>query len=211
MALDFYTNPMSRGQIVRWMLEESGLPYEEKIVAYGPEMKGENYRQINPMGKVPAIVHEGRIVTECAAICVYLAEMAQEADLAPHPDERADYYRWIFFAAGPVEAAVTTRAMGFSPQPDQEVMAGFGNYDLTMSVLEGALSGRDYLCGARFTAADVYVGSQVDWGLTFGTIPSRPAFDTYAARLRDRPAYKRAKARDQALIEAQNQAQGPQN
>jgi glutathione S-transferase len=198
--IQFYTNPMSRGQIARWMLEEVGADYEAHILDYTSGMKGEDYLAINPMGKVPAIVHRGKTVTECAAICAYLAEAFPAAKLAPTEDERADYYRWFFFGAGPVEAAVTNKAAGFEIAPERERMFGYGNYERTMDVLTGALTGRDYVCGNRFTAVDVYLGSQVIWGTQFGTMPSHPVFEAYAARLTARPAYLRAKAIDNALI-----------
>jgi len=203
----FYTNPMSRGQIARWMLEEVGAPYEAVILDYAGGMKTADYRAINPMGKVPAIVHGGKVVTECAAICAYLADAFPAAGLAPATDDRADYYRWLFFAAGPVEAAVTNKAMGFVLPEGRERSAGYGSLDDTLDTLETAVTGRSWICGGTFTAADVYVGAQIDWGLTFGTIPSRPAFEAYAARLRERPAYKRQKEIDNALI-AEMQKQG---
>ena len=200
-AITFYTNPMSRGQIVRWMLEEVGQPYEMVVLDYGENgMKSANYLAINPMGKVPAIIHAGKMVTECAAICAYLADAFPAAGLAPSTDDRADYYRWLFFAAGPVEAAITNKALGFVVPEDRERMAGYGTFDHTIDALESAVSGPAWICGDQFTAADVYVGAQVDWGLSFGTIPSRPAFEAYAARLRERPAYKRQKELDNALI-----------
>ena len=210
MPLDliFYTNPMSRGQIARWMLEEVGEVYETIILDYGPDgMKSPDYRAISPMGKVPAIVHQGRIVTECAAVCAYLADAFPAAPLAPPPGERHDYYRWLFFTAGPVEAAVTNKAMGFVVPEGRERSAGYGCFDDTIDTLEAAVSGEGWICGDQFTAADVYVGSQVDWGLQFGTIPSRPAFESYAARLRERPAYQRQKEIDNSLI-AEMQKQG---
>lgn len=200
-SLTFYTNPMSRGQIARWMLEEVGEPYEQVLLDYATTMKGDDYLAINPMGKVPAIEHDGNVVTECAAICAYLAEAFPDTGLAPHDDERADYYRWLFFAAGPLEQAITDKHLGLTPTEDQQRMAGYGSYDRAVDVLEGALTDRDFVCGDRFTAADVYVGSQVDWGLSFETLPKRPAFEAYAARLRERDAYKRAKAIDNKLIE----------
>jgi glutathione S-transferase len=196
----FYTNPMSRGQIARWMLEEVGAPYEAKILEYSASMKGDEYLAINPMGKVPAIVHDGKVVTECAAICAYLAEAFPEAGLAPLPAEKADYYRWLFFAAGPVESAVTNNALGLQTDEKTSRMAGYGNMEDTINTLEKAVGNGPFICGDRFTAADVYVGAQVDWGLSFGTIPSRPAFENYAARLRERPAYKKQKEIDNALI-----------
>lgn len=199
-AITFYTNPMSRGQIARWMLEEVGEPYEAVVLDYGTTMKGDDYLQINPMGKVPAIVHDGKVVTECAAICAYLADAFPDAGLAPPAGERSDYYRWMFFAAGPIEAAVTNKSLGFELPEGRERMAGYGTFDDAVGALEKAVSGPAWICGDQFTAADVYVGSQIDWGLAFGTMPANPAFEAYAVRLRERPAYKRQKEIDNALI-----------
>ncbi len=206
--IDFYTNPMSRGQIARWALHEAGADYEQHLLDYGKTMKAPEYLAINPMGKVPAIRHDGKVVTECAAICAYLADAFPDAELQPTPTERADYYRWMFFAAGPLEAAIINRSLKWEPTAEQERMAGYGNYNHAISALEGALSGKNYVCGDRFTAADIYVGSQVDWGLQFGTLPTSPTFNAYAERLRERPAYKASKAIDGALI-AEAQAAAP--
>ncbi len=200
MSVTFYTNPMSRGQIARWALEESGAIYETVLLDYETTMKQEPYLSVNPMGKVPAIVHDGRVVTECAAICAYLADAFPDAGLAPLPAERADYFRWLFFGAGPLEQAVTNRAMGFAPTEAQHRMAGYGNYDLAVDVLEKAVAAHPYIAGDRFTAADVYLGSQVIWGVAFGTLPKRAAFEDYIGRLTGREAYQRAKAIDEALI-----------
>jgi glutathione S-transferase len=200
--IDFYTNPMSRGQIARWALHEAGAEYEQHLLDYGTTMKAPEYLAINPMGKVPAIVHNGKVVTECAAICAYLADAFPDAGLQPTAHERADYYRWMFFAAGPVEAAITNRHLKWEPTAEQQRMAGYGSYEHAVAALEGALTGKDYVCGSRFTAADVYVGSQVDWGLQFGTLPASATFNAYAERIRERPAYKAAKAIDGALIAA---------
>lgn len=200
--LIFYTNPMSRGRVVRWMLEETGAGYETVLLDYATTMKQEPYLSINPMGKVPAIRHKGKVVTECAAICAYLADVFPDAALAPPTAERADYYRWLFYAAGPLEQAVTNKAMGFAPSAEQGRMAGYGNYDLTVDVLEKALAANPYIAGDQFTAADVYTGSQVAWGVQFGTLPSRDTFTAYLARLLDRPAYKRASEIDDALMPA---------
>lgn len=197
--IKFYTNPMSRGQIVRWMLEEVGQPYDSEIVDYGV-MHDDAYRAINPMMKVPAIVHRGRTVTECAAIIAYLADAFPEAGLAPRDDEKADYYRWLFFAAGPIEQAVTNKAAGFEPSEERGRMFGYGNYDLAVNTLADHLASRAYVCGDRFTAADVYVGSTVMWGTQFATLPSLQPFLDYGARLSDRDAYKRGKAIDGKLI-----------
>jgi glutathione S-transferase len=198
--LTFYTNPMSRGRIVRWMLEETGAPYETQVLDYASTMKQEPYLSINPMGKVPAIRHGDKVVTECAAICAYLADAFPDAGLAPPTDDRADYYRWLFYAAGPAEQAVTNKAMGMTPTAEQGRMVGYGSFDQMVEVLEKAVSGRDYIAGDSFTAADVYVGSQLGWGLQFGTLPKRPAFETYVGRLHARPAYRRAAEKDDALI-----------
>lgn len=204
--LIFYTNPMSRGQIARWMIEETGAPYEQRLVEYGEAMKGPEYRAVNPMGKVPAIVHDGNTVTECAAICAYLAEAFPEAGLAPTADERAAYYRWLFFAAGPLEQAVINRSMGWDAPEDKQAMVGYGHFELVVDALANWLESCEYVCGACFTAADIYVGAQVDWGLAFGTLPTNAAFEAYAGRLRERPAYNRAKAIDSELIAAAQSA-----
>lgn len=206
-ALVFYTNPMSRGRIARWMLEELGQPYETRVLSYGPEMKSPDYLALNPMGKVPTIVHDGRVITECAAICAYLADAFPEAGLAPRPEERADYYRWMFFGAGPVEAAVTNASFGFA-LPDTPEASGRSGYGGTLDGVADALAtmlvdGRPYVTGTRFTAADVYVGSQISWGLQFGTLPERPGFADYAARLADRPAAQQAREKDDALMSEQ--------
>ncbi len=209
MASDiiFYHNPMSRGQIVRWMLEEVGVPYDVEILDYASGMKSDGYRAINPMQKVPAISHNGRVVTESAAICAYLADVFPEAGLSPRDDEKADYYRWLFFAAGPLEQAVTNRAAGFEPAPDRQRMFGYGHYDLAVGTLAGHLEGREHVCGRRFTAADVYVGSAVMWGMQFGTLPKLEPFISYGDRLAEREAYNRGKEEDGRLI-AEMQAAG---
>jgi glutathione S-transferase len=195
-VIEFYTNPHSRGRIVRWMLEELGEPYHATVLEYGPAMKEPAFLAINPMGKVPAIVHDGQVVTECAAICAYLADAFPDAGLAPEAAERAAYYRWLFFAAGPVEAAVTDRSLGVDVPPERRGMVGYGDLALAVAVLEGAVQASEYIAGPRFTAADVYVGSQVIWGMQFNTIDRRPAFEAYAARLQGRTAYQRAQDLD---------------
>lgn len=196
--LMFYTNPQSRGQIVRWMLEELGEPYQTKIVEYGEPMKSPEYLALNPMGKVPTLVHGDTVVTECAAICAYLAAAFPRNNLGPTDEQAGNYFRWLFFAAGPLEAAFTNRAMGWEPTVEQQRMAGYGNYAATIDALEGFLQGRQYVCADRFTAADVYLGSHVDFGLAFNTLESRPAFEEYVQPLRARPAYVRAKQIDMA-------------
>jgi glutathione S-transferase len=201
--LVLYTNPMSRGRIARWMLEETGAPYRTETLEYGTTMKAPEYLGINPMGKVPAIRHGNTVVTECAAICAYLADAFPDAELAPPPAARGDYYRWLFFAAGPLEAATVNRALGLEAPADKQAMVGYGNFGLVMDTLEKAIAGRDFIAGERFSAADVYLGSHIGWGLQFGSIEKRPGFAQYHARVTDRDAYRRANALDDAAMPAQ--------
>ncbi|MFL0415044.1 glutathione S-transferase family protein [uncultured Sphingomonas sp.] len=201
--LIFYTNPMSRGRIARWMLEEVGAPYETRLVDW--TAKPDDFLAANPMAKVPTIVHKGRVVTECGAIIAYLADSFPEAGLAPTVDERADYYRWMFFAAGPVEAATTDRALGVTVNDDQKAMVGYGDLDRVVDTLTKAVSAHDFIAGDRFTAADVYVGSHIGWGVQFGSLPKSDVFDAYLARINDRPAAVRAREIDDALIAGQQQ------
>jgi glutathione S-transferase len=204
-TLTFYTNPMSRGRIVRWMLEEVGEPYESVVLDYGTTMKAPEYLAVNPMGKVPAIRHGETVVTEAAAICAYLADMFPDKGLAPPSGNvrRGNYYRWLFFAAGPLEGAVTGKALGLLAPPDKSAMAGYGTFEDVMNTLEQAVKDCEYLCGNHFTAADVYVGSQIGWGMMFGTIDKRPAFADYFGRLQARPAAIRAREIDDALMPKQ--------
>ena len=200
--LHFYTNPMSRGRIARWMLEEVGQPYQTTILDFATTAKAPEYLAINPMGKVPAIKHGKIVVTEGAAICAYLADAFPEAKLLPAAEARGDYFRWLFFAAGPVEAAVTDRSLGVVVPADKRGMVGYGNFEAVMDTLEFAVRGKRYIAGDRFSAADVYFGSQIGWGLQFGSIEKRPAFETYWNGLKDRPAAIRARQIDDALIAA---------
>ncbi len=204
--LIFYTNPQSRGRIVRWMLEEVGQPYETAVIEYD-ELKHERYLAINPMGKVPAVKHRGHVVTECAAICAYLADVFPQAGLGPREEEKADYYRWFFYAAGPAEAAISNRAAGWEVPADKERMFGYGNTDRVIAVLDELLSLRNYVCGDRFTAADVYLGSQVMFPLQFGMLPERESFLRYRDRLQARDAYRRASEIDNRIIAEAQQAQ----
>lgn len=197
--LVFYTHPMSRGRIVRWMLEEIGADYRTEILEYGTTMKAEAYLALNPMGKVPAIRHGDTVVTEAPAICAYLADAFPEAGLAPPVDARGAYYRWLFFAAGPVEAATTNGFLGFEVPKDKEGMVGYGTLGAVLDTLEHALAGGGYAAGERFSAADVYVGSHVGWGLRLGSIEKRDAFSEYWSRLSGREALRRANEIDDAL------------
>jgi glutathione S-transferase len=202
-AITFFTHPMSRGQIARWALHEVGADYDQVLVDWAA--KPPALLAANPMGKVPTLIHRSetgsRVITECAAICAYLGEAFPEAGMLPSDAETADYYRWLFFAAGPLEQAIIGRSMGWEVPPEREGMVGFGSYDRTLEALEGHFEGNNYVCGERFTMADVYVGSQFDWGLNFGSIPPREAFVAYVERIQAREAYKAAKGIDNALIQ----------
>jgi glutathione S-transferase len=203
--LVLYTNPQSRGRIARWMLEEVGQPYRTEVLDYASTMKGPAYLAINPMGKVPALRHGDTVITETAAICAYLADAFPQTKLAPPPGDRlrAPYYRWMFFAAGPVEAAISNKALGFVVPPERERMIGYGTFTKVMDALNNAVTRGDYLVGDTFTAADVYVGSAIGFGIMFGTIEKRPAFEQYWQRLSTRPAFMRAKDLDDAVIAQQ--------
>ena len=200
--LVFYTHPMSRGRIVRWMLEEVGQPYSTVLLDYDTTMKGADYLAVNPMGKVPAIRHGDVVVTEAAAICAYLADAFPQADLAPPLGDKArgPYFRWMFFASGPMESTITNKSMGFVVPDERRAMAGWGTYDGLMTALESAVTGREFLAGDRFTAADVYFGASLGWGMQFEAIEPRPALADYVARVSARPAAVRARGIDDALL-----------
>jgi glutathione S-transferase len=206
--LVFYTTPQSRGRIARWMLEEIGQPYKTEVMDYASTMKAAAYLAVNPMGKVPALRHGDAVVTETAAICAYLADAFPQAKLAPPSGDRmrAPYYRWMFFAAGPVEAAISNKALNFVVPPERERMMGYGTFAQTMNALESAVSNGKYILGDTFSAADVYVGSAIGFGLMFGTLEKRPAFEQYWQRLSARPACSRAKELDDTLVAQQKAA-----
>ncbi len=199
--LVFYTHPWSRGRIVRWMLEETGAPYETRVIDYGPPMKSPDYLAINPMGKVPALAHGDMVVTECAAIIAYLADAFPDAGLAPPAGSplRGPYYRWLFFCAGPFEAATLNNLLGFEVPEDKRGMIGYGTLETALDAIEGALKGRDTLVGDTFTAADLYLAAHLGWHLEQEMIDPRPDFVRYARLHGSRPAMKRAAEIDDAL------------
>lgn len=200
--LVFYTHPMSRGRIVRWMLEEIGAPYKTEILDYGPAMKSPEYLAINPMGKVPALRHGDTVVTECAAICAYLADVFPDAGLAPpaHSRLRGPYYRWLFFSTGPLEAATVNKALGFDVPFEMRGMVGYGTLECALDAIEAALEGRDTLVGDRFSAADLHLSAHLGWCMEYGTVDERPDFVRYVKIHRSRPAAKRADEIDEALM-----------
>lgn len=203
-TLTLYTHPMSRGRVSRWMLEEVGQPYETVVLDFETTMKAPDYLAINPLGKVPALKHGDVVVTECAAICAYLADAFPEAGLAPPPGspDRAAYYRWLFFAAGPVEAAIIDKALGVEVPADKRMMVGYGSYDETVELLDAHVGAHEYVAGDRFSAADVYLGAMIGWGTQFGMLPKRASFEAYLGRLMSRPASVRANEIDDKALAA---------
>lgn len=201
-SLTFYTNPMSRGRIARWMLEEVGMPYDTVVLDYGTSMKAPDYLEINPMGKVPALVHEDKVITEGAAICTYLADAFPEAGLMPK--DRATFYRWMFFGAGPLEQAVVNTSFGWvAATPQDQGRTGYGTLEKVTAVLTDHLKNSPFMVGDNFSAADVYVGSQIGWGLRFKTKPANDVLSDYWNRIKTRPALARAAAKDDALTKTE--------
>jgi glutathione S-transferase len=199
-GLILYHIAPSRSSIVLWMLEELGQPYELKVLSMA---KGENrepaFLALNPMGKVPTLVHDGTVVTETGAICCYLADAFPEAGLTvPVGDRRrGTYLKWLFFLPGCLEPALMDRLL---KRPDvPRAMIGYGDFEATLSVVADAVREGPFLMGEQFTAADVVIGSSLMWGRMTGAIPERPEILDYLARLEPRPAHLRAVAKDQAL------------
>lgn len=206
--LTFYTNPMSRGRVVRWMLEELAIPYHTEVMVFGPEMKRPEYLAINPMGKVPAIRHGDTVVTEVAAICAYLADRFPEKQLAPaaNSPERGPYYRWLFFMAGPFEMATSAKAYGWRIDDDNVQAVSSGRLEDVIRALEGALAKGPYICGEQFTAADILVSSYLWWETMQKNLPPNEVFQNYVDRMESRPAAKRANQLDDELAEQMNVA-----
>lgn len=197
----FFHNPMSRGRIVHWMLEETGVPYRIELLRFDKgEHKTPAFLALNPMGKLPTIIHRGVVITEAAAICTYLADAFPAADLAPPLGDlaRGTYLRWMFFGAGCVEPALADRR--FERSPAQASGVGYGSYEDTLNALEHAIGDGPHVLGERFSAVDIYLGSQVGWGLMSKSLEPRPRFVAYHARLSQRPAFKRATAQNEKLI-----------
>jgi len=189
----FYSSPMSRGRIVHWMLEEVGAPYRYEVLNLETQdQKKPGFLAVNPMGKVPAIVHRGTVVTEGGAICTYLADAFPAARLAPPTDSpaRGTYLRWMFFGGNCVEPAVIDRMLS-RPGASRPGALGYGSYEDTVATLEKALTPGPNILGAQFSAADVYIGSQIWFGMLVKALEPHPAFQAYLNRLQERPAYKR--------------------
>lgn len=190
MSITLYTNPMSRGKIAEWMLAEIGVPYEKIELEYGAAMKTPEFLALNPMGKVPTLVHDGKVVTEAAAICLYLADVFPEANLKPLDDERANYYRWTLFAAATLEQGFAFHGAGLTLDERQKSNMGCGDLDTAINALAEHLQHNAYVVGSRFTAADVYVGSQLNFFVRlFKMTPTCDAFERYLDRVTSRTAF----------------------
>jgi len=206
--MTFYTHPWSRGRIVRWMLEEVGADYEVVVKEFGKSIKAPDYLAINPMGKVPALVDEGVVITEVAAICTYLAEKFPEKNLAPAIGNpaRGTYLRWLFFIAGPFEMAASAKAFDWRIDEKNTQAVGSGSLSDVLNTLELAIEKGPYICGDQFTAVDLLAASYLGWEMQQKVIEERPAFREYVDRLDKRPAAVRANELDNALIETKTPA-----
>ena len=203
-TLTLYHASPSRSSIVRWMLEETGEPYDLHLLklAEGEQMKPD-YLAVNPMGKVPALRHGDAVITEAAAICTYLADEFPHAHLnVPIGDPRRGVYlKWLFFGPACIEPAITDRAFPRVEQPRRSTL-GYGDFDTVMDVVAKGLAKGPYLMGEQFTAADVVIGSTLRWGMMFNLLPKRPEFVDYVQRLEKRPALQRTTELDQQLAAA---------
>ena len=201
-TLTLYTHPMSRARVARWMLEETGLPYDAQVLEYGTTMKSPEFLAINPMGKVPALKHGDTVVTENAAIGLYLADLVPEKHLAPAVGSanRGPYYRWISFM-GPLEQAMMSKHAGTTPEP---MSAGFGSVEGVTNALDAAISDRDFIVGDHFTMADLLVSAYIGWYLQFKLLDPRESFVRFARLHAQRPAALRANEIDDALMPKQS-------
>lgn len=194
-SLTLYTNSMSRGNTVDLLFKLLDVPYQRIELEYGEQMHTAEYLAINPMGKVPALVDGEHIITETAAICVYLADKFIEKGLAPafNSPQRAAYYRWFFFTAGPIEAAFTTHAMGLQLDEAQQKMSGFGSFKRVMDCLETGLSNAaPYICGQQLTAIDVYVGAFLLFMEKINFIENSAVINYYLDTLKSHPKFAKS-------------------
>ena len=198
----FYTNPFSRGRMVRWMLEECGADYQTVPVQYGAEMKSADYLAVNPMGKVPALKDGETVITETAAIVTYLAERCAAGRLIPPAGTpaRGEYYRWLCFAIQ-FEYAVLDRWRGVADDAKWQQSQGYGTLDNAFTVLKQALARHDYLLGDTFGALDLYVTKLLHWAFCRAQVIAPDEIcSAYLARTTARPAFKQAQALDAQLL-----------
>ncbi|HET8899077.1 MAG TPA: glutathione S-transferase family protein, partial [Rhodanobacteraceae bacterium] len=196
----FFHNPHSRANMTHALLEELGAAYEPCVIDFRHhEQLSPDYLAINPMGKVPAIRHDGVVVTETVAIFIYLADLYREAGLAPAPDDpdRGTYLRWLVFYAACFEPALGDRAMQREPAP--RAQSPYADFDTTLNAITQALQPGPWLLGDRFSAADVLWANALAWATGFQIIEHTPLIDAYMQRVLDRPAQQRAGQADQAL------------
>jgi glutathione S-transferase len=197
-----YHSPMSRARMIHYMLEEVGVPYRIEFVDLS---KGEHklpaFLNVNPMGKLPAITHKGVVITESAAICTYLADAFPAAQLAPRLDDpaRGTYLRWMFFGAGCVDPGMVDRMLQ-RPVPERTGALGYGTFEGMTAVLEQAITPGPWILGNKFSAVDIYLGSQINFGMMTKTLEPRPSFTAYSARLGERPAFKRFNEQTNQLL-----------
>jgi len=189
MGLKLYSNAQSRGLVIEWLLIELGAEFEKIELAYHTEMKSASYLKINPFGKVPTLVDGDVVIYEMPAICAYLADKFFDQGLAPALDDpkRGLYFRWLFFAAGPWDAATTDRALKVEITDEQKMHIGYGNFqDTYTALIQGLEQAQPYLCGEQFTVADVFVGSMLFWQLKMAEIESHPAIEKYLNSIKSR-------------------------
>ncbi len=199
MSIVLYHHPFSRASHAVWMLEEVGVGYELRFVdILKGAQKADDIVALNAMGKLPILVDGDAVVTELAAVGLYLADRYSIGRLAPALDDpaRATYLRWSFFAPSVIEPGLMAKASNWTFKASQ---AGWGDYDAMLRAMEGALAGRDFLLGDRFSMADVIFGGTVRYMLRFQMLEPRPAFTAYSERLGARPALQRAEARNLAI------------
>lgn len=200
MAITLYHHPFSRAANVVWMLEEVGAPYQLEFVdILAGAHKAPAIVAKNPMGKLPILDDGGTVVTESAAIGLYLADRYALGKLAPRPDDpaRGTYLRWSLFAPSVIEPGAMAKLGGWEFKPSQ---AGWGDYAAMIDAMESAIAGKDYLLGAQFTMADAIFGGTLRYMLRFKMLEARPSFVAYAERLAARPAAKAADARNAAIV-----------
>lgn len=196
--LTFYHAVPSRSGTVHWMLHELGIPFDVKLldIRAGAGQTPE-YLALNPLGKVPTIVHGDTVVTEAAAICCYLADLVPAAGLAPAFDDpkRGEYLRWLFFSPSTIEPALIDRARQYEAEDSSQ--NSYRDWETLLSILIDVVGKSDpWLLGQNFTTVDVVMGSTIRFGCMFGLLPKDPVFDAYIARIDARPAYQRVQEID---------------